>query len=1151
MYNKLFKRPVYAINFALSKRHTNHEVFAANALPIFTKLMKFSLIQILGIVVAVQLSWSAPVNAQLMEKRVSIEFTNQKLEEALTDLASSAKFRLVYNNQIKEDNTKFSGKYNGIKVKELLVYLLKNSNLTYEVINDQFVVIRSKGQKEESPVITAPVEEPKISSSQQGFVISGIVLDENDEPMPGVSLKAKTGGQATTTNAKGRFALGISAPGTVVEFSFIGYRLYQTTVNAEIDLQVKMKPDPAKLDEVVVIGYGTTTRRTSTGSQVGITAKDIEKQPVTNALQTLQGRMPGVQVTQTNGLPGAGINVQIRGANSIGKSNRPLYIIDGVPFLSEPINTASSSTSVLPSAEGNTSPLNTINPSDIESLEVLKDADATAIYGSRGANGVVLITTKKGAAGKTKFNVNASSGASVVGHFIDLMNTEQYLALRRKGFANGTTNPTAPSATNAPDLVSWDQNTSTDWQRELLGGTARTNDVTANVSGGDANTNFYMSGTYHQEGNVYPGDQGYKRGGVNVSLNHSSIDRKFNVGFSAIYSTDKNNISSTELANYAYSLAPNFPIYKADGSLNWVGGNNPYGFLYQTNDNRSSNLLGSLNLKYTILEGLDIKSTFGYSKTDMNQVVLRPLMSLSTAYTVPVSGTASYAYTYANNYIVEPQITYNRKIWKGSLSALLGGTYQSKQSRQPYYTSAQGFSSDDFLRNVSSATTVSTSSSSRDYKYASVFGRINYNVADKYILNLNFRRDGSSRFGPDKKFGNFGSVGAAWVFSEENFLKDKFSWFSFGKLRGSYGVVGSDEIGDYQYLESFTASTASYNGVSSLNPSRIANAAFQWETTKKLEVGLELGFFDDRLSLTGNYYRNRSGNQLISYPLSAQTGFTSYQSNLPATVQNSGVELAISSTNIRTKEFTWTSGFNISKNANKLLSFPNIEKTSYYTTYLVGRPISSFYAYQFTGIDPATNLPAFTDFNGVGGTASPTTGLSEIGRGDRYFVGSAYPSFFGGLTNTLTYKGLTLDFTFQFVKQRGRSLAAASFYPPGYMYNMATSVVDEYLALGSQDYLVTAGTAGTNGRPAYFGYSSWTGSDANIVDASFIRMKNVNLSYVLPTKWVSKLHAQQIRVFTQAQNLFTITNYKGYDPESQGIVTPPLRTVVAGLQFTF
>jgi TonB-linked SusC/RagA family outer membrane protein len=685
----------------------------------------------------------------------------------------------------------------------------------------------------------------------------------------------------------------------------------------------------------------------------------------------------------------------------------------------------------------------------------------------------------------------------------------------------------------------------------LLGNTARTYDATANVSGGDSRTNFYLSGTYHKEGNIYPGGQGYQRGGVNFNLNHSTYDKRFTLALSAIYSADKNNISTIDLATYAYNLPPNYPLYNPDGTLYWTTGlNNPLGYLNQTNDNRTSNLLTSLNLKYNILKGLDIKSTFGYSKTDMNQVALRPLTALNPFFGA-TSGTASYTYNYTNNYIIEPQITYNSDIGPGALSLLAGGTYQYKASRQPYYVSASGFSSDEFLRNIASATVVSTSSASQDYKYASIFGRINYNVQGKYIANFNFRRDGSSRFGPGNRFGNFGSAGAAWVFSEENFIKDKLKWFSFGKLRGSYGVVGSDEIGNYQYYDSNSSYTYVYNGTTGLYPTRIANDAFKWEQTKKLELGLELGFLKDRLSLTGSYYRNRTSNQLLSFPLSPQTGFTSYQANLPATVQNSGLELAINSTNIKSKNFSWTTSFNISKNRNKLLSFPGIEKTAYYSSYIVGNPINSYYVYQYAGIDPTTHLPSFTDFNNSGSTAVPTTGLAAIGRGDRYFAGTSNPDFYGGITNSVTYKGFNLDFTFQFVKQKGRSLLSSSFYPPGYMYNASASAVNQYLALGSQDYLVTAGTGGTNGRAAYLAYSYYTGSDATVVDASFIRMKNVSLSYTLPAKWLSKVKAENVRFFVQGQNLFTITKYKGFDPESQGVATPPLRTIITGLQFNF
>ncbi|MNK15546.1 Ferrienterobactin receptor precursor [compost metagenome] len=1148
MYKKIFTWHCYAVKDMLSTIKAC--LTSSNTKQLLTKLMRISFAYMLILSLSLGTCFAIKVNAQeALKAKVAGVFKDASLEQVLQQLGKNAKVKFVYSDAVISAKTSINTSFNNITLADALNNILEGRNIRYEVFNEQFIVLKLK---EEVKLAEKTTESRWTKPRVAYHLVSGVVRDELGKPIPGVSIKVKDSSAVSTTNTNGYFAMSVANKNSTLIFSYIGYKTKE--LPADKDMQVSLDPDPSKLDEVVVMGYGTTTRRTSTGSQSGLSAKEIEKQPVTNLLQAMQGRMPGVAITQTNGMPGAAINVQIRGANSIGKTNRPLYIVDDVPYLSESINLAASAagSSGLPSAEGQTSPLNTINPADIESIEVLKDADATSIYGSRAANGVVLITTKKGKSGKTKIGINASTGASVVAHFVDMLQTDQYLALRRKGYANGTTNPVTPTVTTAPDLEAWSQTDNTDWQREILGGTARTHDINANVSGGDVRTNFYVSGTYHKEGNVYPGNQGYQRGGLNLNLNHSSLDQRFTMGISAIYSTDRNDVSTTDLATYAYNLPPNYPLYNPNGTLYWYAGlNNPLGFLNQTNDNRTSNLLSNLNLKYNILKGLDFKTTLGYSKTDSKQTVIRPLTSMNTAYAVPTSGSASYAYTYTNTFIVEPQLTYTRKAWIGNLNLLAGGTYQYRKSEQPYYSNATGFSSDDFLRNLSAATTVSTSASSKEFKYASLFARANYNIENKYIVNLNFRRDGSSRFGPNKKFGNFGSVGAAWIFSEEKLLKNKTSWLSFGKLRGSYGTVGNDEIGDYAYLATYSTSTAVYNGMSSLNPTRIANPDYRWEETKKLEAGLELGFFKDRLSLVASYYRNRTGNQLINYALSPQTGFTGYQSNLPATVQNSGVELSLITQNIKKADFSWNTTFNISKNENKLLSFPNIEKTSYYTTYLVGKPISFITAYKFTGIDPATNLPAFADLNGTGGTATPTTGLSEIGRGDRYVVASAYPKFFGGISNTFSYKGLTFDFTFQFVKQTGRSLANASFYPPGYMYNAAASVVNSYLALGSQDYLVTAGTAGINGRPAYFGYSNWTGSDANIVDASFIRLKNVNLSYNLPSAWLQKVNVQNVRIFTQAQNLFTITGYEGFDPESQGVATPPLRTVVAGLQFTF
>lgn len=1071
------------------------------------------------------------LSASTYGQKITLNEKNASLMQIFKQIRSQSGYDFLFDRDLIEKADPVSIRINNATIQEVLKRCFESQSLIYN-IEDKTIVIREKTIMD------------KISGLFSYVDVFGTVTDERGQPLSGVSVFVKGSSKATITNNKGVFAFRVPEDDAILVFSYIGYKTKEVSVAAQMN--VSLEPDPAKLDEVMVIGYGTTTKRTSTGDVVKITALDLEKQPVTNVLQALSGQLPGVFVTQSNGLPGAGITVQVRGVNSLTKGNLPLYIIDGVPYLSSPINTMSKG-NTLPSAEGSTSAMNSINPGDVESIEVLKDADATAIYGSRAANGVVLITTKKGKSGKTKFGFTINRGISNVSHFVDELSTADYLNMRKQAFVN---NGVTPTAVNAPDLTLWDQNGYTNFQKLLLDNTANTTDASVNLSGGDSRTNFYMSGTYHKEDNVFLGNQGYRRASANVSLNHSSLDQRFTLGFSAIYSADKNNISTTDLATYAYNLPPNFPLYNPDGSLYWyspTGTNNPLGYLNQTNDNKTTNLLTSLNLKYNILPGLDVKTTLGFSHTDMDQTTIRPLTSMDMSVATNMAS-SNFVYNVTNNYIIEPQLTYKRKIWKGTLDALVGGTWQSQESKQPYYVSARGFASDEFLTNISSATTVSTSSASQNYKYASLFSRVTYNIENKYIANLTYRRDGSSRFGPNNRFGNFGSAGAAWIFSEENLIKDNLPWLSFGKLRGSYGIVGSDDITNYAYLNTYSSSSTVYNGSTSLTPTRIANDDFKWEETKKLEGAIDLGFFKDRLLLSASVYRNRTSNQLLNYTISPQTGFTSFQSNLPATVQNSGIELTLTSTNINVRDFKWTTSLNFTTNKNKVQAFPDIEKSTYYTTYIVGNPVSSIYLYNYTGISETTGLPTFTDFNNSG---TITTGLAAIGRGDKVYAGTTYPKFYGGVTNTLTYKRLTLDFTFQYVKQKGRSILTSTFYPPGYMYNGSSEALNGYLALGDITKLATQTTRTVTGLAAYQAYSNYIGSDASYVDASFIRLKNVNLSYALPSAWMTRVGVSNLRVYVQGQNLFTITNYLGFDPESQSVATPPLRTITSGIQCTF
>lgn len=1058
---------------------------------------------------------------------ISLKLKNETIRTAFDLIEKQSNYVFFFEDKVEKELDKRISINQNIPINSLLDKLLSDANLKYQIVNNQILV---------------SLKDPKLSAKKTKTIAGRVVDDNNGALLAVVRIVGTTKG--TLCDSDGRYILEDVSEDSKIEFSLIGYQTITVPVTKDDYpvINAVLTNKQKDLEDIVVIGYGTTSQRFNTGSVSQLTAKEIEAQPVTNVLQALQGRVPGVFITQSNGLPGTAMSILIRGANSMTQKNEPLFIIDGVPFLSTAIN-AQSSDYIIDGANGSTSPLNSINPQDIESLEILKDADATAIYGSRAANGVVLITTKKGKVGKTRIDVQFNTGISKVPKFVKTLGTDEYLSLRKKAFENsGIT----PNAINALDLTVWDQNAYTDFQKLLIGNTANVYDASIALSGGNEYTSFRISGTYHKEDNVFIGDQGYSRASVNMSVNHKSADNRFEVGASAIYGADKNTVSITDLTSLAYELPPNFPLYNADGSLYWTGDyggpTNPMGYLNRKNRDEGSNLIGNMNLRYTIIEGLNLKTSLGYNRVEMNQVRLTPLSAQDPG--LSPSSFSIFSSNYTNSYIIEPFLTYDKNVWKGKLEVLLGATWQHRISKQPYYTIASDFLSDDFLETISAAQTVSTTSASNEYKYASVFGRVKYNLLDKYILNINVRRDGSSRFGPNNRYGNFGSLGFAWILNEEPWIALP-QWISFAKLRSSYGIVGSDNIGDYQYLDSYASTSYIYNGIAGLYPARVANDDYKWEETRKAEIALDLKFLKDRISMSVSYYDNMTDNQLISYTLSPQAGFGSYQANLPAKVKNTGWEILLSSNNIENKDFSWSSRFSISANKNKLEAFPNIENTSYYTQYVVGNALSAYYRYKYTGFDKETGLPTVADLNGDGRI---TTGFSANNLGDRYYVGATYPKYYGGLGNSFIYKDFALDLFFQFVKQDGLSMLTSSYTVPGQgLKNGSKELINEYLSAG----LPTLNQVTASYDDAYTAYSRYLASDAMIEDASFIRLKNVNISYQVPAKILQKIKVKNLRLYLQGENLFTITKYKGFDPESRGLALPPLRTYLVGIQCSF
>jgi TonB-linked SusC/RagA family outer membrane protein len=922
----------------------------------------------------------------------------------------------------------------------------------------------------------------------------------------------------------------------VISFSFIGYKTVEVPVEGRTQINAQLQEDITAIDEVIInAGYYSVKDRERTGSIIRVTAGEIENHPVSNVLSAVQGRMAGVNITQNSGVPGGSYNIQIRGTNSLRRTgNYPMYIIDGVPANAE--TSSSLSGAILPNAEIN--PLNAINPNDIESIEILKDADATAIYGSRGANGVILVTTKKGEAdSKTTFSVNSSFGISRVAGKLEMMNTEQYLEMRRQAYANDgiTTYPATAYDING----TWDETHYTDWQKELIGGTAVNSTVQLSVRGGSVNTGFLISGNHNEQTTVFAKDFRYKTDNLSGNLNHHSVDNRFTLNASGLVSTQANNVINSDITTTACKLSPNAPaLYREDGSLNWENNTftNPVA-AYESNYSYDSKTLNTnLILGYELFPSLQIKFNGGINQLVFKELTLYPNTMYNPSFGITSSSSmASKNQNQLFSFLLEPQINYKRKFNNHQIDILAGGTYQQTKSAA-LRLSGNGFESNALISNLAAARSVSVSQDDiTEYRYAALFGRINYLYKNKYILNLTGRRDGSSRFGPDRRFANFGAIGAAWLFSEENFLMNS-KLLSFGKLRFSYGLTGSDLIGDYQYLDTYTVSNTKYGGSTGLYPSRLFNPSFSWEKTTKLEAAVETGFFNERIHFTAAWYLNRSGNQLVGIPLPRTTGFSTVQANLPAIVENKGIELELNTIPVKSGDFKWSSNFNISVPKNKLVSFPDLAGSTYANSYIVGHPTSIVKVYNYEGIDPETGLYSFTDYNNDGNISSPddTKAIEDMGI-----------KFFGGWSNQFVYRNLEISFLFQFVSRKQYNYNALMTYP-GTMYNQSTEVLNVWSESNPDSRYMPYTTGANPQKNALLGY--FKSSNATISDGSFIRLKNIQLSYRLPVN----RYIQDILIYVQGQNLLTLTEYFGLDPEF--VLTgylPPLRTWAFGLQLNF
>ncbi|MCK0130836.1 SusC/RagA family TonB-linked outer membrane protein [Flavobacteriaceae bacterium F08102] len=1045
-------------------------------------------------------------------------------------------YKFMYSKKMFKNAPKVQLKKGTIRVDKLLNQSIKTDDIDVILSGDNIIHIKKR-------------------IKNQSHQVTGKVTDQDGNPIPGVNVIIKNKTIGTSTDFDGNYKITASSEDILI-FSFLGYEKKEIKIGSQNKINVTLNEAANELEEITLnAGYYTTTRKLSTGSIGSVKGAVINRQPVVDPIAGLKGQIAGLQITQNDGTPGSTIRVRIRGLNSLNTgaggtqdANLPLYIVDGVPVLSEGVNGVALDTQ---------SPLAFLNTADIESVSVLKDADATAIYGSRGSNGVILITTKQAKSGKSNIKVEYSYGQLKFQNLnkVKYLETPEYLEMRKTALINTGQWPVDPNNYfRHPDLFLWDQTKNTNWRNELLSRIGEQSRGSFSSTGGTENTNYLFSANLSKETSIYNyDDSAHKSASGLLNVNHKAKNNGFHTNISIRYSITTNDqnpaISNglTGIITDAFRLAPNAPdLFKSDGSINYDDFvTNPLQILEEENEVETRHFLSSFTIGYkNIIPGLNTKIDVGYTDQRVSEFHLTPVSSFSPSEinSNPARGRHDSYNVQANTTFVEPEINYTKRIGDHNVQVILGGTFQSSTTDGTRIL-GYGYTSDLLLRNLEAAEIKVVNTNFSEYKYTAIFGRLNYNYKNKYILNLTGRRDGSSRFGPNNKFGNFGAVGAAWVFSEENFVKDNLPFLSFGKLKGSYGITGSDNIPNYGYLDAYETGYG-YNGGPSYSSVRAANPDYSWEENKKLELAAELGVFNDRVRMELAWYRNHSSNQLIGLPLASMTGFNSLQSNFPALVENKGLEFTLNANIINTNDIRWSAAFNISKERNILKEFDDIEDYSAYNDrYVVGKSLYGLKRYKSLGVDPATGLMDIVDLNEDG----------KISYLDKLDFIDLRPDFYGGFQNTFSYKNFDLNIGLTFKKVKGPNYDANFLAGMG---NYSTSRGTNVTRSAYENSWKNPGDNTKYGQinflnPYYAQTLYHTQSSSIIVDKSYVKLQNVSINYNVPKELIKVLGLSDLNVYVRGQNLATFTSYEGVDPETGDFSLPALRTFITGLQLTF
>lgn len=951
------------------------------------------------------------------------------------------------------------------------------------------------------------------SASAQVRVRGTVTSADDGTTLPGVNVVVV--GTATTvgtsTDLDGAYALDVPPAGDSLRFSFVGFAPATVAIGGRAVVDVALATEGA-LGDVVVVGYGAESRARLASSTSTVTAEEIANVPVAGIDAALQGRAAGVQVIQNSGTPGAGITVRVRGHSSVDASNQPLYVVDGVPMLSEDF-------SQLGYGGQDITAVTNLSPGDIESVTVLKDAAATAIYGSRGANGVVVITTKRGLSGRPTITYDVYGGTQHVIRRLDLMNAREYVTFMNEAATND--DPADVMAYGDPDALAAD----TDWQREVFRSAALQNH-SLSIRGGDLRTRYYVSAGYFGQGGIVLGS-GYDRANVRANLDLTASDRlsiETSLGLSreANQRIENDDTIRGVLSN-AIASQPQIPVRREDGSFTGITDGLAYinGIAVGTLNSGESltyRALANVHADYRLVGGLHLNARLGADVLSLRENRYRsPLVRGDYAETV--QGIAISGYDLATRYLAEGFAVYDGTAGPHAVSATAGASAEVN-SVEDNYIRGVGLG-DDYFRYVRNASVIEEVDGSLSrHNLASAFSRATYTYGGRYIASASLRVDGSSRFGPNDRYGVFPAGALAWRVSQEPAVRRRVgSWLSDLKLRASYGLSGNQEIGNYTWRDRW--GSASYGGQPGLAPRSLGNPGLTWEATAQFNAGLDLALFDDRVGLTTDFYTRRTTDFLFDRPITVTSGFGSVISNL-GEISNTGVELLLRAEPFRAAAaggLRWESTLNLSHNVNRIAALyegaPFSTGQADAARVEEGYPIGSFYMLHFLGVDPATGDAMYEDVDGSG----------SITEADRRVVGSPHPDLYGSFANALSFHGVDLNVYLLFSVGNQIFNAVRTFADDGGNSddNMLRRALTRWQNPGDITDEPRASADGSSGANEI--------SDRFLESGTFLRVKTVTLGYTLPTRYVRGVGGRSLRLYASAQNLLTFTGYSGLDPE--------------------